>query len=199
VEPGADERNEGRLGIFGGVVEVDGEERCGFAEADFAVGGGKELDVDDFTDGSFAVEEGAADEVGDIEGVGVERGELRGRDHQLTAGEEFGFGDGVGGSELEDNAPGIFADGEKVGLDGSRGGTRCGGIGRSRDEGDLAAFGELGRGIQVGMEFAEEFSATALGTQELGERDPAEVGLGCWGDERLLEAKTLPRVTMGRV
>ena len=142
MEPGADERNEGRLGIFGGVVEVDGEERCGFAEADFAVGGGKELDVDDFTDGSFAVEEGAADEVGDIEGVGVERGELRGRDHQLTAGEEFGFGDGVGGSELEDNAPGIFADGEKVGLDGSRGGTRCGGIGRSRDEGDLAAFGE---------------------------------------------------------
>ena len=103
--------------------EGDGEdeERGGGVEAARAVGGGGEVDGGDGAEGLVAVEDGAADEVGDVGGAGVEGRALGQRDEDLEAGERRGLLDAVDAGEAEDDAAGVAADGKPVG--GDLGGT----------------------------------------------------------------------------
>jgi hypothetical protein len=171
-EPGADEGDQDGVG-FG--LELDGEQRCGVGEA-ATVRSGREFDIDDGADGGGAVEESAVEQIADVEGVGVKGRKGLCGDEELLAGEELGGRDGVGAGELEDDAAGVFAGGEPVLFDGEGG--LIAGIGRifggCGSEPDALAGGENFR--KVGKGFGEDFAAAALGTHEVGERDPARWG-----------------------
>ena len=54
--------------------------------------------------GGGDIEEGAADQVADVDFVGIERGALGERDGDDQAGQSFGVGDGTGLGKVEDDA-----------------------------------------------------------------------------------------------
>ena len=163
--------DEGDEDGFGNAGEFEAEEWGGFGEAGFAVGSHGELDVDDRADGDISVEQSAADEVADVVGVWIEGGEIFCGDHDLLAGEEFGLGDGVAAGQFEDDAAGVFAEGEPMGFEGDRGSV---GHHSSRfGEGDKASRAKLGVQFEVGEEVGEEFALASLGTQEVGNGHPA--------------------------
>jgi len=163
------------VSLGGGAGRVSWTARRGAAsfEAGAAVGARGELDVDDGADGGGGVEDGAADEVADEEGVGVEGGELVGGDEELLAGEGFGGGDAVAAGELEDDPAGVFAGGEKVlfDADGRGVGRRDGSVGGG--EGELTARGEDVGEVAEGV--SEKLAAAALRTQQASEWNPAGV------------------------
>jgi len=144
VDPGQDEGDKDGLGGGSACGEFDGEEGGGVLEAGAAVGGGGEFDVDDRTDGIAGgvvggrhVVDGAAQQVADEEGAGIEGGELAAGDEELLAGEGFGGGDGVAAGELEDDAAGVLAGGEKVLFDAQGGGSGRGRRGVRGAEDDI--------------------------------------------------------------
>ena len=109
-EEGAGEGDEELVAGGGG----EDEERCGGVEAARAVGGGGEVDGGDRAEGLAAVVDGAADEVGDVGGAGVEGRALGQRDEDFVAGERCGLLDAVDSGEAEDDAAGVTADGKPM-------------------------------------------------------------------------------------
>ena len=176
VDPGEDEGDEDGFGA-GGVGcefgEFDSQERGGVFEARAAVGGGGEFYVDDGAGGGVGggcVVEGAAEQVADEEGAGVEGREFGGGDEELLAGEGFGGGDAVAAGELEDDTAGVLAGGEEMLFDVPREGAGCRLRGVCGSEEDFAVGGEESGEIAEGI--GEEFAATPLRAQQASDGKP---------------------------
>jgi len=132
------------------------------------------LQVDYGADGLVAVEESAAEEIADEEGVGIERGHGSGGDEELLAGEELGVVDGAAAGKLEDDAAGVLAGGKEMLFEGEGLGGVAGLCGVFSGEPDLGAgserFGKAGEGL------GEELATTTLWTEQMGNGDPVGVG-----------------------
>jgi hypothetical protein len=175
VDPGQDERDEDG---FGAGSLLDGEEGGSVFETGAAVGAGSEFDVGYDAGGGVGrgrVVEGAAEEVADEEGAGLEGRKLVGGDEKLVAGEEFGGGDAVAAGEFEDDAAGVLAGGEEMLFDVQGEGTRGRGRGARGGEEDFAVGGEEVGEVTEGV--GEEFAATPLRAQQASDRKPT-----CGGD-----------------
>jgi hypothetical protein len=155
------------------VGELDGEEGGGVFEAGAAVGGGGEFYVGDRARGGVGVGgvvEGAAEEIADEEGAGLEGREVGGGDEELLAGEEFGGVDAVAAREFEDDAAGVLAGGEEVLFNVEGEGVGCGLGGCGGREEDFAVRGEEVGEIAEGV--GEEFAAAPLRAQQASDGKP---------------------------
>lgn len=157
VDPGGDEGDE----KFGSGKGVDNEERSGVLDST-AGGGCGELDIVDGADWSPAVEDGAIEEVRDV--LGVLPGEfdtLIFRDEEVAGLELLGGFNGVDALEFEDDATGVAAQGEPMGVNGNG---LQGAVGVA--EGETGTGGKvLG---EVGEELGKELSLSTLGTKKMG-------------------------------
>jgi hypothetical protein len=119
--------------------------------------------------GGGDIEEGAADQVADVDFVGIERGALGERDGDDQAGQSFGVGDGTGLGKVEDDAALMKPVGLKLEL--ARGliclPARGIGIGNEPEPPPLR---ELFR--EVGEDVGEDFPFAALRAADAGQPDP---------------------------
>jgi len=174
---------QGHLDPFGGKVEGaeialgEGDKdffaRVGAADDEQGNWAGGAVNVFDSSDGDGCaaghVEEGAANQVCNVDCVCVKRGSVSKGDGDEQAGEGFGGRDGVGLGKVKDDAALMEPMGLKVyfAREWIRFAPQRVRIG---DKPKAAAFGELLR--EISEDVGEYFAFAALGTADAGQPDP---------------------------